>query len=98
MQAPVVGVAATFDVATVLELVDVGDDPARQQAQLSAERLLTAAGIDAIARRMPACGGVRSIDAISSANTAAEWWPSWDNKKATLSPSACGCVTAKSYQ
>lgn len=42
MQAPVVGVAATLDEPAVLQLVDVGDDPARQQAQLRAERLLAA--------------------------------------------------------
>ena len=45
MQPAVVGIAATFDVATVLQLVDVGDDPARQQTQLAAERLLAAPGL-----------------------------------------------------
>ena len=29
MQSAVVGVAATFDVAAVLQLIDIGDDPAR---------------------------------------------------------------------
>ena len=44
MQPAVVGVAAPFDVAAVLQLVDVCDDPARQQPQLPAEGLLAAPG------------------------------------------------------
>jgi hypothetical protein len=47
---------------------------------------------------MPACGGVRSIDAIRSVNTETERWPSWDNKNATLSPSLRAAGTYKSYQ
>ena len=45
MEAPVIGVAAAFDIATVLEVVDIGDNPAGQQAQLTTERLLASAGI-----------------------------------------------------
>ncbi len=54
-------------------------------------------GSAAIARRIPACGGVRSIDAIRSANTEADRWPSWDSKNATLSPLVDAADTDKSY-
>ncbi len=45
VQPAIVGVAAALEVATLLELVDIDDDAARQHAQLSAEGLLAAAGL-----------------------------------------------------
>lgn len=45
VQPPIVRVAATLDIAALLELVDVNDDPAGQHTQLSAEGLLAAAGV-----------------------------------------------------
>lgn len=42
MQASIVGVAAAFDIATVLQFVDIGNDAAWQQVKLRAERLLAA--------------------------------------------------------
>lgn len=45
VQSAVVGVASTLDIAAPLEFVDVDDDAAGQHAQLSAEGLLTAAGL-----------------------------------------------------
>ena len=44
VQPAVVGVAAPFDVAAVLQLVDIGDDAAGQHAELAAERLLASPG------------------------------------------------------
>jgi hypothetical protein len=58
-ESAVVGVATTFDVTAVLKLVDVGNDPARQQPQLAAERLLTAPGIG---RDRPQDPGVRGSE------------------------------------
>lgn len=49
----VIGIGAALDVPTVLEVVEEGDDAARQQFQLAAERLLAAAG----------SGGYRAKDA-----------------------------------
>lgn len=40
----IVGIAPTLDIAPLLELVDVNDDPAGQHTQLSAEGLLAATG------------------------------------------------------
>ncbi len=45
VQAAIVRVAAPFDIAALLELVNVYDDAAGQQSQLSAEDLLAAAGL-----------------------------------------------------
>ncbi len=45
VQPAIVGVAATLDIAALLELVDVYDDAAGQHTQLSAEGLLAAAGL-----------------------------------------------------
>ena len=45
VQSAIVGVAATLDIAALLELVDVYDDAAGQHTQLSAEGLLAAAGL-----------------------------------------------------
>ena len=45
VQSAIVRVAATFDIAALLELVDVYDDTAGQHTQLSAEGLLAAAGL-----------------------------------------------------
>ena len=98
MESAVVGIAATFDVAAVLQLIDVGDDPAGNNPNWPLSACWLRPGSAAIARRIPACGGVRSIDAIRSANTEAERWPSWDSKNATLSPSLDAADTHKSYQ
>jgi hypothetical protein len=45
VQAAVSGVAATLDIPTLLELVDVADHAAGHQAQVGAEGLLAAAGL-----------------------------------------------------
>jgi hypothetical protein len=45
VQPAIVGVAATLDVATFFELVDVYDDAAGQHTKLNAEGLLAAAGL-----------------------------------------------------
>jgi len=45
VQSAIVGVAAPFDVAALLEFVDIDDDATGQHPQLRAEGLLAAAGL-----------------------------------------------------
>jgi hypothetical protein len=56
MEAPVVGVAAPFDVAAGFQLVDVCHDAARQHAESTAQRLLAAPGFGGDGAKYP---GVR---------------------------------------
>ena len=45
MQPTIARVAAPFDIAAILEFVDVGDDAAGQQTQPSAQGLLARPGL-----------------------------------------------------
>jgi len=56
METSVIGVAAPFDVAAFLQLVDVGHDTARQYAQTSAQRLLAAARFGGDGAKYPGVG------------------------------------------
>ena len=64
MQAPVAGIAATFDVAPFLEFVEYATTRLGRRPSCALNACWLRPGSEAIARRIPACGGVRARSCI----------------------------------